>query len=466
MRLRAARSTAEDFRPVEIGRGRKIFLRAQPGAPTRASWPRLSKRLADDLAGLALQQQRGAVSEPEKLQLRRPLSTTSIIEAQGVCHFSRIGWRRRAAKLFSASASACASASRGASPSFRCAISRRAPNCAIQAASLGPGIRPSPSGVAPSSTRAACFAMRKGIFIRLGRIARQRQGIQQRQNSWNGLDARFSDCSARAASSSGKSFSIHQASTAARTLPTSGPSGTPAAITSRPVSGKRGRSQLSATDSSMRQGMALAPGAAAAQLSRTRSREARPRRFDRAGLRTSPPTNAAACCPPPPPALPAGRGRRRTSFQPLATGPRHAGVVRQQRRQPQNRVGRKEIVRIDLHQMFQPRHLQRKGQQFRQNARRRHHPQHRRGIGTFQQPQQFLGDAFAGQLFQARLGIGGGAQAPPHPSRPCRTRRETGTGAGCAWCSFEDFGDVEQVELDPAFMCDCRQMQRGIGRTA
>ena len=33
-------------------------------------------------------------------------------------------------------------------------------------------------------------------------------------------------------------------------------------------------------------------------------------------------------------------------------------------------------------------------------------------------------------------------------------------------CLFEDFGDVEQIELDAAFMRDRRQMQRGIGGTA
>ena len=33
-------------------------------------------------------------------------------------------------------------------------------------------------------------------------------------------------------------------------------------------------------------------------------------------------------------------------------------------------------------------------------------------------------------------------------------------------CSFEDLGDVEQVELDAAFMRNGRQMQRGIGRAA
>ena len=33
-------------------------------------------------------------------------------------------------------------------------------------------------------------------------------------------------------------------------------------------------------------------------------------------------------------------------------------------------------------------------------------------------------------------------------------------------CLFEDFGDVEQVELDAAFMRDRRQMQRGIGGAA
>src|SRR5882757_1564974 len=34
------------------------------------------------------------------------------------------------------------------------------------------------------------------------------------------------------------------------------------------------------------------------------------------------------------------------------------------------------------------------------------------------------------------------------------------------WCLFEDFGDVEQVELDAAFMRNRRQMQPGIGRAA
>ena len=34
------------------------------------------------------------------------------------------------------------------------------------------------------------------------------------------------------------------------------------------------------------------------------------------------------------------------------------------------------------------------------------------------------------------------------------------------WCLFEDFGDVEQIEFDAAFMRDRRQMQRGIGRAA
>ena len=31
---------------------------------------------------------------------------------------------------------------------------------------------------------------------------------------------------------------------------------------------------------------------------------------------------------------------------------------------------------------------------------------------------------------------------------------------------FQDFGDVEQVEVDAAFMGDGRQMQRGVGRAA
>ena len=33
-------------------------------------------------------------------------------------------------------------------------------------------------------------------------------------------------------------------------------------------------------------------------------------------------------------------------------------------------------------------------------------------------------------------------------------------------CSFEDLGHVKEVELDPAFICNCWQMQRGIGRAA
>src|SRR5216684_6289932 len=33
-------------------------------------------------------------------------------------------------------------------------------------------------------------------------------------------------------------------------------------------------------------------------------------------------------------------------------------------------------------------------------------------------------------------------------------------------CLFEDFGDIEQVELDSAFMGDRRQMQGSIGRSA
>ncbi len=33
-------------------------------------------------------------------------------------------------------------------------------------------------------------------------------------------------------------------------------------------------------------------------------------------------------------------------------------------------------------------------------------------------------------------------------------------------CLFEDFGDVEQVEFNAAFMRDGGQMQRSIGRTA
>ena len=37
---------------------------------------------------------------------------------------------------------------------------------------------------------------------------------------------------------------------------------------------------------------------------------------------------------------------------------------------------------------------------------------------------------------------------------------------GDIWCPFEDLGDVKKVELDPAFMCDCWQMQAGIGRAA
>ncbi len=34
------------------------------------------------------------------------------------------------------------------------------------------------------------------------------------------------------------------------------------------------------------------------------------------------------------------------------------------------------------------------------------------------------------------------------------------------WCPFEDLGDVEQIEFDAAFVSDCRQMQRSIGRAA
>ena len=97
--------------------------------------------------------------------------------AQGVCHILRAASRRSASKLFCASPSAPRSALRAPSPSRRCASSRRAPNCAIQAASLGPGINPriTNSGVAPSSTTAAPASMPEGIFIGLGRIARQRQ---------------------------------------------------------------------------------------------------------------------------------------------------------------------------------------------------------------------------------------------------------------------------------------------------
>ena len=33
-------------------------------------------------------------------------------------------------------------------------------------------------------------------------------------------------------------------------------------------------------------------------------------------------------------------------------------------------------------------------------------------------------------------------------------------------CPFEDFGDIEQIEFDAAFVGDRRQMQRSIGRAA
>ena len=34
------------------------------------------------------------------------------------------------------------------------------------------------------------------------------------------------------------------------------------------------------------------------------------------------------------------------------------------------------------------------------------------------------------------------------------------------WCPFEDLGNIEQIELDAAFMSDCGQMQRRIGGAA
>ena len=82
----------------------------------------------------------------------------------------------------------------------------------------------------------------------------------------------------------------------------------------------------------------------------------------------------------------------------------------QKRRQPQQAVARREIVGVDLHQPFQPWQLQCTGQQFGQDAGRRHHPQHRCGISRFQQAQQFLCHPLRRQRLQLVLGLRRGAQ--------------------------------------------------------
>ena len=114
------------------------------------------------------------------------LHDTNIIEATGISYFSLGGRLRSPAKDFSASASAWRSASFGASPSRRCAISRRAPKCAIQAASLGPGssILAQPGGAVEH--HGVAFLHGEGVFVRLGRIGGKRVGNREVRRSSTG----------------------------------------------------------------------------------------------------------------------------------------------------------------------------------------------------------------------------------------------------------------------------------------
>jgi hypothetical protein len=76
-----------------------------------------------------------------------------------------------------------------------------------------------------------------------------------------------------------------------------------------------------------------------------------------------------------------------------------------------DRVFGKSVFSFQLRQLFQTDQLQGARQKQRQNSGRRHHPQHRHGMGGLQQPQQFLGDAFRRQALELVLGQGCRAQA-------------------------------------------------------
>ncbi len=359
-------------------------------------------------------------------------SAASIMEAQGVCHFSRTGARRRAWKLFSASASACAQRLLR-----RVAVLADAPSAAARRTARSRRRRWGPASAVAQRRGAVqhqrgMVAMGEGIFIGLGRIARQRQANPAAEAHAAGRDQRFQPFRQRGLIG-GEILVDPPILDRARIWPTAGPSGTPAAITSRPVSGKRGLSQLSATDSSMRQCMALAPAArppspaAPGRWKRGRADSIEQLCAPRA------PTDATAIFSPPRQRLPAARGRRWTSLQPLRHRARRLAIVRQQRRQPQQGVGRERNCRRRSRTSCSSRgSCSAHGSSSGQNAGRRHHPQHRRGIGTFQQAQHFLGDALAGQVAPALPWRRPRRARRRRPSRPCRTRHESGTGAGCA----------------------------------
>ena len=147
---------ADEFRAAEAGSRRQVFLFGDRAGPLRFA-ARLSKVSPTTVtAASPCFSKRSAITEPEKFH-------AAVIARHrqhhgGARRLPHLFRRMTAQALRSSSAHPPAparSALRAPSPSRKCAISRRAPNCAIQAASLGPGIRPSPRGVAPSITSAA-----------------------------------------------------------------------------------------------------------------------------------------------------------------------------------------------------------------------------------------------------------------------------------------------------------------------
>ena len=175
-----------------------------------------------------LQQQRRAIAEPEKFQRRCRFAAASIMEAQGVCHFSRTGWRRRAVEAFL-----------GIGQGMRQRVLRahRHPSDAPS----GGGRRTGParrhrwgpaSADRPAAWRRPAPARRdrswaKASSFGFGGIAGQRQGFQQDKTHWGPAAALSTVPPARLRHRGNPARSTSLRS-GARIFPTCGPSGTPA----------------------------------------------------------------------------------------------------------------------------------------------------------------------------------------------------------------------------------------------
>ena len=169
------------FRAVDPGGGRET-LRFRPASRRGALPPRACQRLRRRFrrrspdASPAPRNRRTTVPQfpcPQRGQ------TSSRHRDSRSSPWASAGAGRR--RIFRHRPSAARRASSGAAPSWQCAISRRAANRAIQAASLSPGSSDSPRLVAPSSTTAAALVCRPRIVVRLGGIAGDAQRVDERR---------------------------------------------------------------------------------------------------------------------------------------------------------------------------------------------------------------------------------------------------------------------------------------------